>query len=96
MVSKPDLEKVRERHKTIKNFNGRDVCYQDNDESPCDAIQLADEIERLREAGSKLCEAFDKGIFIRSTKGDGDPAWAIKLLPYLRALAVFAEEESDE
>ena len=45
-----DLERVRYRHKTIKNFNGRKVCYWDNDKPPCDAIQLVEEVERLREA----------------------------------------------
>jgi hypothetical protein len=54
---------------------------------------LLDENERLREAGSKVCEAFELGMFTRSTKGDDDPAWAIKLLPYLRALAIFAEDD---
>lgn len=54
---------------------------------------IGEENARLREAGAKVCEGFDDGLFIRSTKGDGDSGWVIKLLPYLRALAVLAEKE---
>lgn len=41
-----------------------------------------------REAISKVMEGFDRGVFVRNTVGDGDPAWAVKLFPYLRALGV--------
>jgi hypothetical protein len=54
-----------------------------------------EEVERLREAGALLGEAFDLGVFVRGTKGDGESDWAIKLLPYLRALAVLVEDVSE-
>jgi hypothetical protein len=44
-----------------------------------------------QEAAQKVIEGFDKGVFVRDPAGDGDPAWAIKLFPYLRALAVLSE-----
>jgi hypothetical protein len=48
---------------------------------------LEAELELLRKAGATVLRGFDDGAFVRDTRGDGDPAWAIKLLPYLRALA---------
>jgi hypothetical protein len=54
-----------------------------------------DEIAKLREAGAKLNEAFELGIFVRDLSGDDDPRWAIKLLPYLRALAVLVKDVSE-
>jgi hypothetical protein len=44
-----DLEKVRERHLVIEFLDGRNECSCGKT-APCDAIKLADEIERLREA----------------------------------------------
>ncbi len=35
-----------------------------------------------------VLEGFDQGIFIRDTSRDHEPGWGIKLLPYLRAMAV--------
>lgn len=58
--------------------------------------KLKIENARLREAGAKVCEGFDQGVFIRSTKGDDDSAWAIRLMPYLRALAALAATERDD
>ena len=55
------------------------------------AEQAEAKLAKLREAAATLTEGFDKGIFIRSTAGDFDGAWAIKLFPYLRALAFLAE-----
>lgn len=40
----------------------------------------------LRAAASKVVEGFTKGFFTRSTKGDGESDWAVKLLPYIAAL----------
>lgn len=51
----------------------------------------------LLEAAAKVCEGFDQGVFVRAAR-DEDPAWAIKLFPYLRALGVLAaavEERHD-
>jgi hypothetical protein len=59
----------------------------------CWCMEEESELDRLRKAGTKICEGFDKGIFIRSTSGDGESTWAIKLFPYLQALAVFADEK---
>jgi hypothetical protein len=59
----------------------------------CDEMETLN--TKLREAGTKICEAFDKGIFIRSTSEDEDPAWAFKLFPYLRALGVLAENKEE-
>jgi hypothetical protein len=45
----------------------------------------------LREAIAKVLEGFDTGVFVRSTDGDADPQWAMKLLPYIQALATLKE-----
>ena len=39
----------------------------------------------------KLLEGFANGIFIRSTDGDGRSDWAIRLLPYITAMARLQE-----
>lgn len=41
----------------------------------------------LRTALEAILQGFDRGVFVRSTDGDSDPAWAIKLFPYVKALA---------
>ena len=38
-----------------------------------------------------VLRGFAEGVFVRSTANDGDPGWAIKLFPYLRALAKLQE-----
>jgi hypothetical protein len=40
------------------------------------------------EAIAKVLEGFEVGVFERNTDGDGSPDWAVKLLPYVAALAV--------
>ena len=58
-------------------------------------LRLTDEIERLKAAGAKVCEGFDKAIFVRGTSGDDDTAWAIRLMPYLGALAELAGDVAE-
>ena len=58
------------------------------------AGRAADEIERLREAGAKVVEAFDLAYFVRGIERDGDSAWAIKLFPYLRAIAALHTQDA--
>jgi hypothetical protein len=48
------------------------------------------EAERLRTAGAKVCEGFDKGIFVRALEWDAASDWAVKLLPYIQAIGVLA------
>lgn len=45
----------------------------------------------LREAIAKVLEGFETGVFVRSTEADDDAAWAMKLLPYIHALAVMSQ-----
>ena len=44
----------------------------------------------LNDAIRKVLKGFDERVFVRSTTGDDDPAWASKLLPYVQALAVLS------
>lgn len=44
--------------------------------------------EGVDDAIRKVLEGFDKGVFVRNIERDADPAWAVKLLAYLGALAV--------
>lgn len=43
------------------------------------------------EAIRTLLRGFEEGVFVRNTANDNDPAWAIKLLPYLRAMNVLQD-----
>jgi hypothetical protein len=49
-----------------------------------------------REAIRTVLRGFDTGVFVRSTDRDGDPSWAIKLLPYIQALGVLASAVTAE
>jgi hypothetical protein len=42
-----------------------------------------------------VLDGFARGVFVRSTENDADPAWAIKVFPYLRALAIIQEAYSE-
>jgi hypothetical protein len=44
-----------------------------------------------KEAAAKLLEGFDRCVFVRSTARDGDPMWAVGVLPYVQALVVLKE-----
>ena len=58
-------------------------------------VKVADEADaRLIAAAPELLAAlkavlagFEANAFCRNTDGDGDPAWAIKFFPHLKALA---------
>lgn len=39
----------------------------------------------------KILDGFEQGIFVRSTRGDEQPGWAIRLAPYLMAMARLQE-----
>jgi hypothetical protein len=87
------LRKERERYDaTVDQLRGIELSARDYRQKQADALRaqvatLTAELELLREAGATVLRGFDDGAFVRDTRGDGDPAWAIKLLPYLRALA---------
>jgi len=55
--------------------------------SPAECLRLLDRVEAYQEAGEGVLAAFDAGAFVRDIRGDGDPAWGIKLFPHLRWLA---------
>ena len=57
---------------------------------------LEEENARLWKAGSKVCEGFDKGVFVRSTKGDDNSGWSLLLMPYIQALAALAPAPPSE
>lgn len=46
---------------------------------------------QVRKVIEKVVEGFDKGIFVRSTAEDTEAGWAMKLAPYLAALAALQE-----
>lgn len=45
----------------------------------------------LDDAIAKVVEGFAKGIFVRAIDADSKPDWAVKLLPYLVALATLEQ-----
>jgi hypothetical protein len=47
--------------------------------------------ETLTQAIRTVLRGFDEGVFVRSTDGDTDPAWAIRLFPFIQALGVLQE-----
>lgn len=44
-------------------------------------------VNALADALAGVLDRFESGVFVRSTEGDSDPAWLIKAMPHLRALA---------
>ena len=60
---------------------GRRVCHE----------HRARDSERLAAAAQKVLEGFDCGVFGRDTTGDSSSGWALKLLPYIAALAELRE-----
>jgi hypothetical protein len=48
--------------------------------------RYAAENAALREDAATVLRGFDEGVFIRSTNGDGEGDWAIKLFPFLKAM----------
>lgn len=51
--------------------------------------------DKLRAAVKTILRGFDEGVFVRSIANDHDPAWAMRLFPYIQALAV-AQQELEE
>jgi hypothetical protein len=43
--------------------------------------------KELSEAVRTILRGFDEGVFVRSIDRDGEPGWAINLLPFIQALA---------
>ena len=47
--------------------------------------------DKVRKDVAKILDGFEEGAFVRDTRGDDDPAWAIKFFPYLQALTRLKE-----
>lgn len=47
--------------------------------------------EERDNAIATVLRGFDEGVFVRDTTRDGEPDWAIRLFPFVRALATLAE-----
>lgn len=58
---------------------------------------MSDELTQgeIHAAVRTVLDGFERGVFVRSTANDDDPAWAIKVFPYLRALAIIQEAYSE-
>jgi len=54
---------------------------------PCPVHDVSPVEQELRETLKTILAGFEKGVFVRSTEGDHDPTWGLKLVPYMRALA---------
>jgi len=52
-----------------------------------DLVALRAENERLRGALRGLMMMIENGYLVRQTNGDGDPGWALRQLPLVKALA---------
>lgn len=48
---------------------------------------VAAETEKWRPAVETVLRGFDEDVFVRSIEYDSDPGWAMKLLPFIQALA---------
>lgn len=46
--------------------------------------------EGMTDAIRKVLDGFHEGVFVRSVAEDRDPAWAIRVFPYIKALGVLA------
>lgn len=57
--------------------------------------RLRSENANIKAAVKIILQAFDKGVFVRSTERDNNPKWAIELLPYIQALKQLHEVSVD-
>ena len=72
---------------------GDDKAILDNARSVvdiCFRAAVAAERELWSEPVTTVLRGFDEGVFVRNVKGDGESDWAIKLMPFVRALGVLA------
>ena len=74
------------------SWNDDDACVHLDDDCPgwptVENIALMCNIhDDLVEVLEGVLAGFDAGVFVRNTYGDSDPMWALKALPYIRALA---------
>ncbi len=51
-------------------------------------------VDSLLSALQVVMRGFDEGIFVRDISHDADPSWAVKLLPYVVALATLQKAVS--
>ena len=50
-------------------------------------VRASNAHDDLVEALEGVLAGFDAQVFVRNTDGDGDPSWALKLIPHIKALA---------
>ena len=65
--------------------------YADVPEHVRELRRKMDRVTTLCQAVSIVIEGFDKGIFVRDVTGDTDTWWAVRVLPYVSALATMKE-----
>ena len=71
------------------------MSYEDDQdeihESAREVAHLRAKLGDLRVEARTILEGFEKEVFVRNVKLDDRPGWALKLLPYLKALARMQE-----
>lgn len=86
------VARVLERERDSLNCSLREGgdtlhCRPDRPCERCRRLLAEMERDRLRALLATICDGFDQGVFCRDVSGDARGGWAIKLLPYLKALA---------
>jgi hypothetical protein len=76
-------------------------CRRQEDRRMIEALVLelkyVESLLEVRHAAIRtVLRGFDEGVFVRSTDGDSDPAWAIKVFPFIRALGVLQQALAEE
>lgn len=67
---------------------------RDQDVARAVEVALANREEKdvaVRSAVQTVLRGFEEGVFVRSIEHDAESGWAIKLLPFIRALAVLQQ-----
>ena len=53
-------------------------------------------LERLRAAAGNVLAGFNIGVFVRGTARDAESGWALRILPYIVALANLDKETGSD
>jgi len=54
-------------------------------------VRREEQHEKRLKALETILRGFDEGVFVRDISNDSDPMWAIKLFPFIQALALAAK-----
>ncbi len=88
MISDADLDEIERKWNGICDDNNVFAELLEMARTLLKTLEQARNRRKLDDAIDKVLEGFEKRVFVRNIEGDGQPDWAIRLLPYFQALAI--------